>query len=127
MQLTGKSRLAVWRFVQAGSAKTMSAVYTSLPYVRVPISTFDQVVASLSSATTDTQPSDYWRSEGRDSTSIFLLPDWANVRTDDELRYGRYTDNNGDLVQYRYSVDGVRTYEGFGYQDTIAVFTRNLQ
>lgn len=124
-QLT--ERCDVWRFVQSGSAKPITAVYTRVPCLRVPISSFDKVMAALSSATTDTQVSEYFRSEGRASTDVFLMPDWVNVRTDDELRRGRYLNNDGQTVQYRYNVDGIRTYESFAYQDTIAVFAASLQ
>lgn len=124
-QLT--ERCDIWRFVQGDETKPMTRVFTALPCLRVPVSSFDKVAAALSAATTDTQPSEFFRSESRESTDLFLVPTWANIRADDEIRRGRYTDNNGDPVQYRYSVDGIRTYESFAYQDTKAVFAALLQ
>jgi hypothetical protein len=118
----------LWRMVlQPNGGREMSAVLTRVPCLRVPVSTIDKVEAALSAATTNTNPSEYFRSEARQSTDMFLLPDWLQVQTDDELRRGRYTDNNGDIVPYRYSVDGIRTYETFGYQGTICVFCSLLQ
>lgn len=124
-QLT--DRCEVWRFVQADGSKPMTAVYTRVPCLRVPVSSFDKVAAALSAATTGTQPSEFTRSEARESTDVFLVPSWITLRTDDELRRGRYTDNNGTVVPYRYSVDGIRAYDSFGYQDTIGVFASLLQ
>lgn len=125
MQLT--EQCDVWRMVlQPGGGRMMSAVFTRVPCLRVPVSGFDKVAAALSNANTASAPSEFMHSEARESTDVFLVPDWLPLRTDDELRRGRYTDNNGTVVPHRYSVDGMRNYESFAYQDTKAVFCSSL-
>jgi hypothetical protein len=118
-QLT--ERTDIYRMVGTyDGGKTTQAVYTRVPCLRVPISSFDQVAAALVARTTGETES--FRSEGRSSTDLFLLPDWVNVQIEDELRRGRRTDITGAVVPFRYTVDGVRDYEGLGYQNTVAVF-----
>lgn len=121
MQLTEKTDL--WRMVGTyDGGKAMQAVYTRIPCVRVPISSFDTIAAALSSSMRSGIPSEYFRAEGRDSTDVFILPDWLQVQTDDELRRGRRVDINGTAVAYRYTVAGIRTFESFAYQDQQAAF-----
>lgn len=118
-QLT--ERTDIWRMVGAyDGGKTMKAVYTRVPCLRVPISSFDKVAAALVARSTGSTES--FRSEGRSSTDVFLLPSWVGVQVEDELRRGRRTDITGTVGQYRYTVDGLRDYEGLGYQSTVAVF-----
>jgi hypothetical protein len=100
--------------------KTMKAVYTRVPCLRVPVSSFDKVANALMAR--DTGGSESFRAEGRSSTDVFLVPKWVAVQTDDELRRGRRTDITGTVGPYRYTVDGLRDYEGLGYQSTVAVF-----
>lgn len=125
-QLT--ERCDLWRMVGTDDGgKTMQIVYAHVLCLRVPISSFDKLASALSAATTGTTPSQFYRSEGRQSTDVFLVPSWLPVQTDDELRRGRRTDINGNPVQYRYTVAGIRDYEDFGYQDTNAVFCQSMQ
>ena len=126
MQLTEKTDL--WRMVGAyDEGKTMQAILTRIPCLRVPISSFDTIASALSSSMKGNIPSEYFRAEGRDATDLFLLPAWVPVETDDELRRGRRTDINGAVVAYRFTVAGTRTYETFGYQDQQAVFCQSMQ
>lgn len=123
-QLT--ERCDVWRMVGTyEGGKTMQAVYTRVPCLRVPISSFDKLAAALTAR--DTSPTESFRSQGRQSTDVFLLPAWADIREDDELRRGRRTDITGQVVPYRYKVNGIRDYETFGYQDTRAVFCESTR
>ena len=116
----------VWRMVgQYDGGKQMEAVYTRVPCLRVPISSFDKVAAALVARSTGATES--FRSEGRTSTDVFLLPSWLSVQVEDEIRRGRRLDVRGAAVPYRYTVDGVRDYEGLGYQDTVAVFCAATQ
>ena len=125
-QLT--ERCDIWRMTgRQDGGKIMKVVYPAVPCLRVPISSFDKVAAALSASTRDSSPSEYFRSEGRQSTDVFLLPRWVIVLTDDELRRGRRLDANGNPVQYRYTVAGIRDYETLGYQDTNAVFCQSMQ
>ena len=125
-QLT--DRCDIWRMVgQYDAGKQITAVYKTVPCLRVPISGFDRVANALAASTRDSSPSEYFRNEARESTDVFLIPTWVKVLTDDELRRGRRTDINGNAVQYRYTVDGIRDYDGLGYQDTFAVFCTSLQ
>lgn len=125
-QLTEKCD--VWRMVgRYDGGKSMSAVYTAVPCLRVPISNFDKVAAALSAATTGSSPSESFQAQGRESTAVFLVPAYLVIQPDDELRRGRRIDINGNAVAYRYTVTGVRDYDGFAYQDTHAVFCRSMQ
>ena len=118
-QLT--ERCDIWRMVGTyDGGKSMQAVYTRVPCLRVPISSFDKVAAAL--AARDTGATEGFHVEGRESTDVFLLPSWLPVKIEDELRRGRFTSVSGAVQQYRYTVDGTRDYETFGYQDVIAVF-----
>lgn len=120
-QLT--ERCDLWRFqAQEDGTDEMALVLAAVPCLRVPISSTDKIASALSAPTTDSAPSAYMHSEGRESTDLFLLPNWLEVRPDDELHRGRYTDNSGDVVPFRYTVDGIRNYETFAYQQTICVF-----
>lgn len=124
-QLT--ERTDVWRMVgRFDGGKTEQPVYTRVPCLRVPISSFDKVTAALVARNT-ASAGESFRSEDRQSTDVFLLPSWVLVQTDDEFRRGRRTDNTGAAVPYRYTVNGVRDYEQFGYQDVIAVFCTSSQ
>jgi hypothetical protein len=126
MQLT--ERTDVWRMVGTyDGGKTMQAVLTRVPCLRVPISSFDKLASALSASTRSNSPAEFFRSQGRESTDVFLLPAWVTVKTDDELRRGRRVDINGNAVPYRYTVNGVRTYETFGYQDQLAVFCQSME
>lgn len=119
MQLT--ERCDVWRMVGAyDGGKAMQAVYTRVPCLRVPISSFDKVAAAL--AARNTGQSEGFHVAGRESTDVFLLQLGFDIRTEDELRRGRFVDVSGSVQQYRFTVNGVRDYESFGYQNTIAVF-----
>jgi hypothetical protein len=121
MQLT--DQCDIWRLtLQENGTKQKQAILTRLPCLRVPISKFDVLAAPLSAANTNSVPSEFMHSEARGSTDVFLLPDWAVVRPDDELRHGRYTNNAGTLVAFIYTVSGIQTYGTFGYQDKIIVF-----
>lgn len=121
MQLT--ERTDIWRFVGAyDGGRTQQLVYTQVPCLRVPLSSFDKLAGALSSSMRPSVPSEYFRSEGRQATDVFLLPTWVAVRADDELRRGRRTDINGNVVANRYTVSGIRTFESFAYQDQQAVF-----
>lgn len=123
-QLTERTDL--WRMVGTyDGGKTMKAVLTQVPCLRVPISSFDKLAAALTAR--DTTPSESFRSQGRQSTDVFLLPAWVDVREDDELRRGRRTDITGTVVPFRFTVNGVRDYEQFGYQDTRAVFCESTR
>jgi hypothetical protein len=118
-QLT--ERCDIWRMVGTfEGGKQMEAVYTRVPCLRVPISSFDKVANAL--VVRNTGNTESFRSEGREATDVFLLPTWVPVQYDDELRRGRRTDITGQVVPYRYTVGGIRDYEGLGYQDTVAVF-----
>lgn len=111
----------IWRMVGTyDGGKQMTAVYTRIPCLRVPISSFDKVAASLVARSTGS--TEGFHVEGRESTDIFLLPSWVPIQTEDELRRGRRTQVTGTVAQYRYTVNGIRDYEGLGYQDTVAVF-----
>lgn len=119
MQLT--ESCDIWRMVGTfDQGKTMTAVYKRVPCLRVPISSFDKVAAAL--AARNTGMTEGFHVEGRESTDVFLLPSWVAVQSEDELRRGRFTGITGTVQQYRYTVDGARDYETFGYQDVIAVF-----
>lgn len=121
MQLT--ERTDIWRMVGTYDAgKSMQAVYTQVPCLRVPISSFDKLAGALSSSMRPSMPSEYIRSEGRQATDVFLLPAWVAIQADDELRRGRRTDINGNVVAYRYTVSGIRMFESFAYQDQQAAF-----
>lgn len=121
MQLTELTD--IWRMVGSYDAgKTMQAVYTRVPCLRVPISSFDQLAQAMSAASSSSVPSESFTPQGRDSTDVFLLPSWISVQTDDELRRGRRVDINGNAAVYRYTVAGVREFETFAYQDQLAVF-----
>jgi len=125
-QLTEKCDL--WRMVGAyDGGKSIQAVYTRVPCLRVPISSFDKVAGALLASTRSTSPSENFRSEARQSTDIFLVPAFVQVIADDELRRGRRVDINGNAVQYRYKVGGIQDYDGLGYQNVIAVFCQSLQ
>jgi hypothetical protein len=125
-QLT--ERCDVWRMVGVyDQGKTMTAVYTNAPCLRVPISGFSKLAAALSASSTAHSPSERFLIEARQATSVFLIPSWMRLFTDDELRRGRRVDINGNAVPYRYTVNGIRDYEGLGYQDTLAVFCQSLQ
>lgn len=118
-QLT--ERCDVWRMVGPyDGGKKMQAVFTRVPCVRVPISSFDKVAAALVARSTGGTES--FRPEGRSSTDVFLMPLWVSIKSGDEIRRSRRTDVTGAVVPKRYTVDGMRDYEGFGYQDTVAVF-----
>lgn len=121
MQLT--DRCDVWRMVGTyDQGKTMQAILTRVPCLRVPVSEFDKVANALLASSRSSAPSENFRSGGRESTDVFLLPTWARVFAEDELRRGRYTDINSRVLQYRYIIGGARDYGGLGYQDTTAVF-----
>jgi hypothetical protein len=123
-QLT--ERCDVWRMVGTYDAgKTEKPVYTRVPCLKVPMSSFDKVAQSLVGRSS--AASESFRSGGRESTDLFLLPSWVPVLTDDELRRGRRVDVTGAVQPYRYTVNGIRDYEGLGYQDTIAVFCTATQ
>jgi predicted ATPase len=125
-QLT--ERCDVWRMVGTYDAgKKMAAVYTAAPCLRIPISGFSKLAAALSASNRPSSPSERFLTEARQSTSVFLIPSWMRLFTDDELRRGRRVDINGNAVAYRYTVNGIRDYEGLGYQDTLAVFCQSLQ
>lgn len=125
-QLTDRCEL--WRFVgQYDASKNLQAVYTRVPCLRVPISSFDRLASAISASSRGTSPSESFRSEARESTDVFLVPNWVRILADDELRRGRRVDINGNAVAYRYTVDGIRDYDGLGYQDALAVFCRSLQ
>lgn len=121
-QLT--ERCELWRLTTntESGKKQMTAILTAIPCLRVPISTFDKVAAPLSAPDTASIPAEYMHSQARQSTDVFLLPDWVAVRPDDEIRRGRRTNNVGQVVAHIYNVDGIRDYETFGYQNTVAVF-----
>jgi hypothetical protein len=113
----------VWRLVlQENGKKQKQAILTRLACLKVPISKMDVVASPLSAALTTTIESEYMHSEARASTDVFLLPDWVQVRPDDEIRRGRRTNNAGTLVAFTYNVDGIQDHGLFGYQNTIAVF-----
>lgn len=125
-QLT--ERCDIWRMVGTyDGGKQMQAVHTQVPCLRVPISSFDKLAGALAASMRGNIPSESFRSEGRESTDVFLIAAWMSVQPDDELRRGRRIDINGNAVPYRYTVGGVRAYEGFGYQDTHAVFCTSTQ
>lgn len=122
-QLT--ERTDVWRMVGTyDGGKQMQAVFTRVPCIRIPISSFDKVAAALVARDTDNES---FRPQGRESTDVFLLPRRLLVLTDDELRRGRRTDITGRIQPYRYTVTGIQDYERIGYQDTIAVFCAAIQ
>lgn len=115
---------AIYRMaLQENGTKTLTAVYARLPCLRVPVSKFDVIAAPLSAATTTSPPSEFFRSEGRQSTDLFLVPAWVTVLPDDELQRGRFTNNDGQVVPYRYTVSGMQTFETLAYQDTLALYT----
>lgn len=118
-QLT--ERCDVWRMVGTyDSGKQMKAVYTRVPCLRVPVSSFDKLASALAARSTGSTES--FRPEGRESTDLFLLPTTFQVQYDDEIRRGRRTDVTGTVVPYRFTINGIRDYETLGYQNTIAVF-----
>lgn len=126
MQLT--ERCDIWRMLGTyEGGKAMGAAYTQIPCLRVPISTLDKIASSLSAATSGSSPSEFFRSQARQATAIFLVPEWVSIMEDDELRFGRRHDTTGQIAQYRYTVAGIRTYDDFGYQDTHALFCQRLQ
>jgi tRNA U54 and U55 pseudouridine synthase Pus10 len=119
MQLT--ERCDVWRFVGAyDGGKALQAVYTRVPCLRVPVSSFDKVATAL--AARDTGATEGFHVGGRQSTDVFLLPNSYPIQIEDELRRGRRTGITGTVQAYRYQINGIRDYETFGYQDTTAVF-----
>lgn len=118
----------IWRMLGAyEGGKEMGAAYTRVPCLRVPLSTFDKLAASLSAATTGTSPSEYFRSQARQATAVFLIPAWVGVQEDDELRYGRRIDVSGAVQPYSYTVVGIRDYDGIAYQDAKALFCQRNQ
>lgn len=118
-QLT--ERCDLWRMVGTyDGGKTMQAVYTRLPCLKVPMSSFDKLAGALVAHNSGSTES--FRSQARESTDLFLLPAWVAIQTDDEIRRGRRTDITGTVAAYRFTVNGLRDYEGLGYQDTLAVF-----
>lgn len=119
MQLT--ERCDVWRMVGSyDQGRQMTAVLTRVPCLRVPVSSFDKVAAALVARSTGN--SEGFRPEGRESTDVFLVAAWTGVQAEDELRQGRRVTVTGSVEPNRYVVNGVRDYDGFGYQDTLAVF-----
>jgi hypothetical protein len=129
MQLTDQCDL--WRLVlqttgENNGKKLKQAILTAVPCLRVPISKFDVIASPLSAANTNSVPSQFMHSEARASTDVFLMPQYVEIRPDDELHRGRYTNNAGQLVAFIYTVNGIQTYDTFAYQDKIIVFcTRN--
>lgn len=120
MQLT--ERCDVWRMqgtYDQGRRETL--VLSRVPCLRVPVSSFDKVASALVARSTGSSES--FRPQDRESTDLFLLPSWAAVQEEDEVRQGRRVDVTGAVQPNRYTVDGVREFTGLGsYQDTIAVF-----
>lgn len=135
MQLT--ERCDIWRMLGTyEGGKQIGAAYTRIPCLRVPISTFDQISASLSAATGTIQPdrgefpsppSEFFHPLGRGSTAIFLIENHWSILAEDELRHGRRTDITGAVQPYRYTVAGIQDYDTFGYQDTRLIFCQRMQ
>lgn len=126
MQLT--ERCDIWGWVgEFDGSKQIKMLYEQIECLRVPISEMDKVAAALSTAMTNSTPTEYFRSQARQATALFLVPTWVNVREDNELRYGRRLDLTGAVQQHRYTVSGIRTYGTFGYQDNQALFCQRLQ
>lgn len=122
MQLTDKCSL--WRMKQQPNGTIqLSVIIPALPCLRVPQSKFDKIASALSAANSSTIPSEFTHTESRQSQAIFLIPDWADIRPEDELQRGRYTNNAGQVVPFRYIVDGIQDYGDFGYQNVKAVYT----
>lgn len=127
MQLT--ERCDIWRMVgQYDGGKKITAVYTRLPCLRVPISRFDKISTPFTVGGLLSGPSsEHFRPAGRTSTDVFLFPRWVTIRYDDELRRGRRTDNAGNVGPYRYTVDGVLDFEMQGYHDVQYAFASLTQ
>lgn len=120
-QLT--ERCDIWRMAgNFDGSKSMQAIYTRTPCLRVPISSFDKVAAALVARSTGSTES--FRSEGLSSTDVFLLASWVPVQIGDELRRGRRVDLTGTVQPYRYTVDGLRDSLGlgYGYENLTAVY-----
>lgn len=126
MQLT--ELCEIWRLVgDYESGREMSAALTRVPCLRVPVSEFDKIAASLSASSSGHDPSQFFRSQARQATALFLVPTWVQVYEDDELRHGRRLATDQTVQPYRYTVVGIRDYGGVAYQDATALFCQRNQ
>jgi hypothetical protein len=94
----------LWRFVtQPAGGRRLQVARPRVPVLIIPISSFDALP-----------------SFARESTHVaFLPPRLRDLRKDDELRTGRRTDVDGNVTQYRFTIDGIRRYR-FGLRHTEA-------
>lgn len=95
--LTFTDRATIYRSVASTSrgprARSEKPIYTNVPCLVVPISTFDRAV-----------------NFARESTHVAWVPRWLELLREDELRVGRRTDDFGDKLLYGFVINGTRRF-----------------
>lgn len=88
-------RMDVWRWtVQPSGRRVQVLAERDIECLFVPISSFDQLPAFA-----------------REATDLLLVPRWLReLGQEDQVRSGRRVDNTGAVLQYRYTIAGVRRF-----------------
>lgn len=87
----------VWRSIptvsQPGLGEAMTMIVPSIRFEVIPISRFDRE-----------QP------YALEATHLLWVPRWQELRKEDEIRYGEWTNSQGVTQAFRYVVNGKRQF-----------------